>query len=144
MGGPWENGCILWVQCLIYVVRQSLQCCGMYNICNNVISYCIGLCFNSLWPSDTMWQYKSRSTLVQVMACSLMAPSHYLNQCWHTTCGVLWHSPNTSFTGSAQDINSENDRVWKYIFKISFTALWIQWVNMTWLYYRECHLGFFS
>ena len=37
--------------------------------------------FNSLWPSDDIWQQGSRSTLVQAMACCLMAPSHYLNQC---------------------------------------------------------------
>ena len=37
---------------------------------------------NSLWPSDAIWRQGSRSTLVQVMACCLTAPSHYLNQCW--------------------------------------------------------------
>ena len=37
---------------------------------------------NSLWPSDTIWRQRSGSTLAQVMACCLTAPSHYLNQCW--------------------------------------------------------------
>ena len=37
---------------------------------------------NSLWPSDAIWQQRSGSTLAQVMACCLTAPSHYLNQCW--------------------------------------------------------------
>ena len=37
---------------------------------------------NSLWPSDAIWWRWSRSTLVQLMACCLTAPSHYLNQCW--------------------------------------------------------------
>ena len=37
--------------------------------------------FNSLWPSDAIWPQKSRSTLAQVMACCLTAPSHYLNPC---------------------------------------------------------------
>ena len=37
---------------------------------------------NSLWPSDAIWWQGSRSKLVQVMACCLTAPSHYLNQCW--------------------------------------------------------------
>ena len=37
---------------------------------------------NSLWPSDTIWRHRSGSTLAQVMACCLMAPSHYLTQCW--------------------------------------------------------------
>ena len=38
---------------------------------------------NSLQPSDAMSQHKSGSTLAQVMACCLTAPSHYLNQCFH-------------------------------------------------------------
>ena len=38
--------------------------------------------FNSLLPNDAIWWHRSRSTLAQVMACWLMAPSHYLNQSW--------------------------------------------------------------
>ena len=37
---------------------------------------------NSLGPSDTIWRQRYGSTLAQVMACCLTAPSHYLNQCW--------------------------------------------------------------
>ena len=37
---------------------------------------------NTSRPSDAIWQQKTGSTLAQVMACCLMAPSHYLNQCW--------------------------------------------------------------
>ena len=37
---------------------------------------------HSLWPSDTIWRHRIGSTLAQVMVCCLMAPSHYLNQCW--------------------------------------------------------------
>ena len=36
---------------------------------------------NSLRPGDAMWCNRTWSTLVQVMAWCLMAPSHYLNQC---------------------------------------------------------------
>ena len=36
---------------------------------------------NSLWLSDAIWQHRSGSTLAQVMACCLTAPSHCLNQC---------------------------------------------------------------
>ena len=49
--------------------------------------------FNSLWPGDAIWRHRSGSTLSQVMACCLTAPSHYLNQCWLIICEVLWHSP---------------------------------------------------
>ena len=37
---------------------------------------------NSLGPIDAIWRQKTGSTLAQVMACCLTAPSHYLNQCW--------------------------------------------------------------
>ena len=46
----------------------------------------------SLWPSDAIRWQRSGSTLAQVMACCLMAPSHYLNQCWLIISEVQWHS----------------------------------------------------
>ena len=48
--------------------------------------------FNSLGPTDAIWRWRSWSTLVQVMACCLTAPSHYLNQCWLIVSKVMWHS----------------------------------------------------
>ena len=44
---------------------------------------------NSLWPSDIIWRQGSTSTLAPVTACCLMAPSHYLNQCWLVISNVL-------------------------------------------------------
>ena len=38
--------------------------------------------FNSMRPSDAIWWHRYGSTLAQVMAWCLTAPSHYLNQCW--------------------------------------------------------------
>ena len=38
----------------------------------------------SHWPSDAIWRWRSWSTLVQVMACCLTAPSHYLNHFFFT------------------------------------------------------------
>ena len=32
----------------------------------------------------------------------LTVPSYYLNRCWHLINGVLWHSPESKFTRSAQ------------------------------------------
>ena len=51
-----------------------------------------------LWPSDAIWPHRFQSTLAQVMACSLTAPSDYLNQCWIIISGVLWHLHESSFT----------------------------------------------
>ena len=52
----------------------------------------------------------NKSSLVQVMVwCQtddLTAPSYYLNRCWLIISEVLWHQPEGSFTGNAQDILS--------------------------------------
>ena len=64
--------------------------------------------FNSLWPSDTIWRHKSGSTLAQVMACCLTAPSHYLNQCWHIIRKVQWHPSESNFTRDTPAISHWN------------------------------------
>ena len=51
---------------------------------------------DSLWRSDAIWGHRTGSTLAQVMAWCLMAPSHYLNQCWCIISRVLHHSLNSS------------------------------------------------
>ena len=56
---------------------------------------------NLLWPNDAIWRQRSRSTLVQVMACCLTVPSHFLNQCLLIIKGVLWYSPESKLTRSA-------------------------------------------
>ena len=53
---------------------------------------------NSPWPSCPIWQRKSGSTLVQVTACCLTAPSHYLTQHWLHISEVVWYSPEINFT----------------------------------------------
>ena len=61
-------------------------------------NYQNGTWFNSLRPRDAIWRHRSGSTLSQVMACCLMAPSHYLNQCWLIFSKVQWHASEGSFT----------------------------------------------
>ena len=58
--------------------------------------------FARLWLIDIIWRQRFRSTLAQVMACYLVAPSQYLNQCWLIFSGMLWHSPQSDFMVSAQ------------------------------------------
>ena len=53
---------------------------------------------------DTIWHQKTGSTLAQVMACCLTAPSHYLNQYWLLMNSVLWHLPENNFIGISQTI----------------------------------------
>ena len=49
-------------------------------------------------PSDATWQYKSGSTLAQVMVFCLTAPSHCLNHCWLLISEILWLEPKRNFT----------------------------------------------
>ena len=44
-----------------------------------------------------IWWHKSWSTVAQIMACSLTAPSHYLCQCWLIISKVPWHSSESNF-----------------------------------------------
>ena len=60
---------------------------------------------NSLWPSDTICRHRSGSTLAQVMACCLTAPSHWLTQYWLLISKALWLSPECNFT---KDIPATN------------------------------------
>ena len=60
---------------------------------------------NSSWPNNATWFHISRSTLAQVMACYLVAPSHYLKQCWLILKGVLRYSPEGNFTRNAHKLN---------------------------------------
>ena len=74
---------------------------------------------NTLWSFNTIWRQRSGSTLTQVMACWLTAPSHYLSQCWLIISG-FWHSFDSILTVSAQAIilyDFEN-----YTFKIPATS----------------------
>ena len=83
---------------------------------------------NSLRPSDAIWRQWSWTTLAQVMACCLTAPSHYLNQCWLIIRGVLWHTSESSFAGIAQGIDSGYEFE-KDILKNIFKSPRGQWVN---------------
>ena len=104
--------------------------CNVHNtICCNIVTYRLikqlHHVLNSLWPSDTIWQQRSVSTMAQVTACCLTAPSHYLNQCWLVIYGDLWHSLDNKFTGSTQ-------YKWiKWVWKLHFEnhCHISQWVN---------------
>ena len=84
----------VWMPFLRFQIISSLS---LFFICFYFFSYlvmfCVSFCFalsgsvktksvNLSWPSDAIWRQRSGSTLAQVMACCLTAPSHYLNQCW--------------------------------------------------------------
>ena len=84
---------------------------------------------NTLWPSDAIWWHRSGSTLAQVMAWCLKAPSHYLNQCW------LKHQRGP-VAFSWEWFHKKCQRylslipVWKLLIKTSSTSSRGQWVNV--------------
>ena len=60
----------------------------------------------SLWPSDAVWRrHWTGSLLSQVMACCLVAPSHYLNQCWLIISGDQRHQFEGNFTRDRSVVN---------------------------------------
>ena len=84
---------------------------------------------NSLGPSDAIWRWRSWSTLVQVMAYCLTAPSHYLNQCWLIISKVLWHSSEDIIIRRFEDTN-QLSKIENYIFKITLRSPRGQWVKI--------------
>ena len=91
--------------------------------------------FNSLGPSVAIWRWRSWSTLVQVMACCLTAPSHYLNQCWLIICKVLWHSSEDIIKRRFEDTNQWS-KIENCIFKITLRSPRGHWVKETCLPWR--------
>ena len=93
---------------------------------------------NSLVPSDATWRHRTMSTLVQVMACCLTAPSHYLNQCWLNIIRVLWHS---LFLWNAQDIYPWYE-FQNYLFEITAVSPRGQWVKSEHPYWsKACYIN---
>ena len=65
---------------------------------------------NSLAPDDNIHHQKTWSTLNLEMAWCLLAPSHFLKQCWLNINDnmVLWFSPEDFTSGYTKDISQWN------------------------------------
>ena len=69
-----HKGSVMWEVCL----RHG----GIIYMYTTLVASMLWTCINSLRPSDTIGRHSPGSTLAQVVACCLAAPSHYLNRCW--------------------------------------------------------------
>ena len=76
---------------------------------------------------NPIWRQRSGSTLAQVMACCLTAPSHYLNQCWLIIRKVQWYSSEDNLTSHISAINHWN-KLENYSYKIPFKSATGQWL----------------
>ena len=88
------------------------------------MSYLIG----AYWCDIDMMWHRSGSTLAQIMACCLMAPNHYLQQCRLLITKAQGHSSDGSFTRDAPAINNWN-KFENYLFKFPFKSPRDQWVK---------------
>ena len=79
-----------------------------------------------MWPNDTTWWHKTGSTLAQVMACCLMATSHYLNQCWLIIREVPSHS-SEGIINRRSDKTNQNSKIENCILKIASRSPRGQW-----------------
>ena len=70
-----------------------------WGLIDAVTMYRTQININSLWSRWAIWKHRSWSTLMQVMACCLTAPSHYPNQCDIAISEVLLYSPEGSLRG---------------------------------------------
>ena len=106
---------------------------GIHHI-PNMISYSLPCRFlgprfiKSLGPNNAIWRQRSGSTLAQVMACCLTAPSHYLNQCWLIIWKVQWYSSEDNFRSDISATNHWN-KLGNYSYKIPLKYPRGQWVN---------------
>ena len=88
-----------------------------------------GCLVNSLWPSHAIRRQGTESTLAQVMACCLTAPSHYLNQCWLIISKVMWHLLEGIIMRISEDTNRSN-KIENYTSRITFRSPRGQWVKL--------------
>ena len=89
------------------------------------------------WGLVTPWRHGTRSTLAQVMAWCLTAPSHYLNQCWLIIGEVPRHSSQGIILRWCEDINQWNKSE-NCSFKMSSRSPRGQWVKAnTWYLWDE-------
>ena len=79
--------------------------------------WCIA--FNLLWTSDAIWRHCPGSTLAQILTCWLKALNHYLHYYWVLVREVLWHSPESNITTSAQVIILCNEN---HTFEVTATS----------------------
>ena len=80
------NFCVIMIKTESVFNKNALKCF----ICKMSSSFSRSQYVNSY--------HKSGSTLAPVMACCLMASSHYLNKFWLHFSEVLWHSPKCPST----------------------------------------------
>ena len=88
--------------------------------------------YSSLWLNDAICRHKPGSTLAQVMAWRLTAPSHYMNQCWF----IILSSSGIHLRAISWDVAQPLIiAIENYLSKISFESPRSQWLTMPFMWY---------
>ena len=125
---------------------------GISNKINTWFRFAVLCCdyimvLNSLWPSEAIWWQRSGSTLAQVMACCLTAPSHYPNQCWLIRMIIIskvpWKISEGIIITRSEDTSQQN-KISSCIFKIASRSPRDQWVNRFWFVWLMNHSFFMA
>ena len=87
-------------------------------------------CVNSSAHGDAIWWQRSGSTLAQVMAWCLTAPSHHLKQCWLLINEISWYSPGSNFAASIHAAVPFNEFEKCAYHTVTMTYHRGQWVNI--------------
>ena len=98
-------------------------------LCGKCQPFCLSL--NVLTHCGLMTPYGDTDLgqhWLRYLACCLMAPSHYLNQCWLIFSKVQWHSVEGDLTKDSSPINQWN-KLKKYLSRIVFKSNRGQCVN---------------
>ena len=104
---------VMWIQMVIHPPLEHF--CSLYDFgpILKIPSKYVNTSW--LWPGDAILCHRTWSTLVQVMASCLMAPSHYLKQYWLTISMILWFSFHDNVYLNTQYTNTQvlwNLHVW--------------------------------
>ena len=97
-------------------------------ICSRAAPYATRPCSVLKTSAVLIYWHGSWSTLAHVMACCLMVPSPYLNQCWLITSDVQWQSSEGNFIRDTPTI-SQWSFLENHLPKISLKSPRHQWVN---------------
>ena len=140
--GQWHGALMFSLTCALnkQLNKQSLGCLfetpssSLWRHCNGIIRYW-SCSLNLLWLVDTIWRHRYGSTSAQVLpepmlthiyvtiGC-LAVPRQYLKQCWFINKGVLWYSPENSFSRGANGLNVFRN----YTYRIVTASPRRQWI----------------
>ena len=98
---------------------------------------------NSLRPSDAYMHQLTRPSLVQIIACRLLAPSHNLNQCWLIVNWKLGNKIQWNFNQNSNIFIQENAfeyAISKKEANLSGLNMLILWDHATKLFHSSTNL----